>query len=66
MVAIVSLTQECENITEQHKTGTRYISYILIKKSLKYISKGPINNMPALVGRSGDKPLSEPMIDGLL
>ena len=44
---------------------------ILIKISLKYVPKGPINNIPALVQimawrRSGDKPLSEPMIVSLL
>ena len=41
--------------------------FILIKFSLKFVSKGPINNIPALVQimawrRSGDKPLSEPML----
>ena len=35
--------------------------------SLKFVPKGPINNIPALVGimawrRPGDKPLSEPMM----
>ena len=40
---------------------------ISIKISLKYIPKGPINNIPALVqimawGRPGDKPSSEPMM----
>ena len=40
---------------------------ILIKISLKFVPKGPINNIPALVQvmawrRSGDKPLSEPMM----
>ena len=44
---------------------------ILIKFSLKYIRKGPIDNNPALVQimawrRSGDKPLSEPMMVSLL
>ena len=39
---------------------------ISIKISLKFVPKGPINNIPALVQimawcRSGDKPLSEPM-----
>ena len=39
---------------------------ISIKISLKYVPKGPINNIPALVQimawrRTGDKPLSEPM-----
>ena len=37
------------------------------KMSLKFVPKGPINNIPALVQivawrRSGDKPLSEPMM----
>ena len=44
---------------------------ISIKISLKFVPKGPINNIPALVERmawrrSGDKPLSEPMMVSLL
>ena len=44
---------------------------ISIKISLKFVPKGPINNNPALVQimawrRSGDKPLSEPMMVILL
>ena len=40
---------------------------ISIKVSLKFVPKGPINNMPALVKimawrRPGDKSLSEPMM----
>ena len=40
---------------------------ISIMISLKFVPKGPINNMQALVQimawrRSGDKPLSEPMM----
>ena len=40
---------------------------ILIEISLKFVPKGPINNIPALFQimawrRPGDKPLSEPMI----
>ena len=40
---------------------------ISIKISLKFVPKGPINNIPALVQimawrRSGDKPLFEPMM----
>ena len=40
---------------------------ILIKISLKFVPKGPINKIPALVQimawrRPGDKPLSEPMM----
>ena len=43
---------------------------ISIKISLKFVPKGPINNIPALVQiitwrRSGDKPLSEPMMISL-
>ena len=43
---------------------------ILVKISLKFVPKGPINNIPALVQiiawhRSGDKPLSEPMMFSL-
>ena len=43
---------------------------ILIKFSLKYVRKGPIDNNPTLVQimawrRSGDKPLSEPMMISL-
>ena len=44
---------------------------IPIKISLKFVPKGPINNIPALVQimawrRPGDKPLSEPMMVSLL
>ena len=44
---------------------------ISIKISLKFIPKGPINNIPALVQimawcRPGDKPLSELMVVSLL
>ena len=44
---------------------------ILIKNSLKFVPKGLINNIPALVlimawRRPGDKPLSEPMMISLL
>ena len=43
---------------------------ISIKISLKFVTKGPINNIPALVQimvwcRPGDKPLSEPMLVSL-
>ena len=45
--------------------------WILIAISLKFVPKGPINNIPALVQimawrRPGDKPLSEPMMVSLL
>ena len=44
--------------------------WIPIKISLKFVPKGPINNIPALVQimawrRPGDNPLSEPMMVGL-
>ena len=44
--------------------------WIPIKISLKFVPKGPINNIPAMVQimawrRSGDKPLSEPMMVSL-
>ena len=42
----------------------------MIKNSLKFVPKGPINDIPALVQimawrRPGDKPLSEPMLVSL-
>ena len=45
--------------------------WIPIKISLKFVPKGPINYIPALVQimacrRPGDKPLSEPMMVSLL
>ena len=45
-------------------------NYISIKISLKFVPKGPINNIPSLVQimawrRPGDKPLSEPMMVSL-
>ena len=44
--------------------------WIQIKISMKFVPKGPINNIPALVQimawrRPGDKPLSEPMMVSL-
>ena len=44
---------------------------ISIRASLKFVPRGPINNIPALVQimawrRPGDKPLSEPMMISLL
>ena len=44
--------------------------WIPIKISMKFLPKGPINNIPALVQimawrRPGDKPLSEPMMASL-
>ena len=45
--------------------------WIFVTISLKFVPKGPINNIPALVQimawrRPGDKPLSEPMLASLL
>ena len=45
--------------------------WISLKISLRFVPNGPINNIPALVQimawrRPGDKPLSEPMVVGLL
>ena len=45
--------------------------WILLQISLKFVPKGPINNIPALVQimawrRPGDKPLSEPRMESLL
>ena len=45
--------------------------WISIKIPLKFVPKGPISNIPALVQimawrRPGDKPLSEPMVVSLL
>ena len=45
--------------------------WISIKISLKFVPKGPINNIPVLVQimawhRPGDKPLSETILAGLL
>ena len=44
--------------------------WIALKTSLKFVRKGPINNIPPLVQimawhRPGDKPLSEPMMVNL-
>ena len=46
-------------------------AWISIKISLKFVPKGPMNNIPALVQimawlRPGDKPLSEPIMISLL
>ena len=38
-----------------------FVQCILIKISLKFVPKGPIDNNPALV-QIGNKPLSEPML----
>ena len=49
----------------------KYVMYILIKVSLKFVPKGPINDIPALgqilAWRHPDsKPSSEPMVVSLL
>ena len=36
--------------------------FILIKISLKFVPKYPLDNKPVMVQRIGDKPLSEPML----
>ena len=48
-----------------------FLNEIPIEMSLKFVPKGPTNNIPALVQimawrRPGDKPLSEPMMISLL
>ena len=58
---------------EQHFADDIFFNenvWISIKISLKFVPKGPINTIPALVQimawrRSGDKPLSEPMMVSL-
>ena len=59
MAAIFQTTLNCIFLNEN--------VWILIKISLKFVSKGPINNIPALVQimawcQISDKPLSEPML----
>ena len=76
----VSLTRyKCVNTLRPGKNGRLFAddtfkriflnknNRISIKISLKFVPKGPINNIPALVHimawrRPGDKPLSEPMM----
>ena len=70
---------QCVNTLRPRQNGRRFADdifkyiflnenvWIPIKISLKFVPKGPINNMPALVQimawrRPGDKPLSEPMM----
>ena len=73
------ITHPCLNTLRPRQNGRRFADdtfkriflyenvRILIKISLKFVPKGPINNNPALVQImawrwSGDKPLSEPMM----
>ena len=63
LASVLNLTLKCIFLNEN--------VVISIKISLKFIPKGPINNIPPLVQimawhRPGDKPLSEPMIIILL
>ena len=82
-MAIILLSLECVNTLRPRQNG-RYFPddtfkriflnenvRISIKISLKFVPKGPINKIPALVQimawrRSGDNPLSEPMMVKLL
>ena len=74
---------QCVNTLRPRQNGRRFAddtfkhiflnknAGISIKISLKFVPKGPINNIPALIQimawrRSGDKPLSEPMMVSLL
>ena len=79
----VVITRESINTLRPRQNGHRFADdtfkriflnenvWILIKIPLKFVLKGPINNIPALVKimawrRPGDKPLSEPMMVSLL
>ena len=70
----------CLKLIEAETNGRQFADDILkciflnvwipIKISLKFVPKGPINNIPAMVQimawrRPGDKPLSEPMMVSL-
>ena len=78
MLAILSRPQ-CVNTLGPRQNGHRFPDnsfkciffnenvWISIKITMKFIPKGPINNIPALVlimawPQSGDRPLSEPMM----
>ena len=63
-----SFTLSISNYTDEHIDEN---IWIFIRISLIFVPKGWINNIPALVPimtwrRPGDKPLSEPMMVGLL
>ena len=54
------------DVTFKYKFVNENVS-VSIKISFKFVSKGPINNIPTLVQimawqRPGDKPLSEPIM----
>ena len=69
---------DCSGLNGRHNPDTifKWIFlnenvWILIKMSLKFVPKGPINIIPALVQimawhKPGDKPLFEPMMISLL
>ena len=78
----ILIRPQCVNTLRPRQNGRRFADdtfkhiflnesvIILIKISLKFVPKGPINNIPALVQimawlQSGDKPLSEPMMVSL-
>ena len=72
-------TPSCLNTLRQRRNGRHFPNnfflienvWISIKTLLKFVPKGPIINIPALIQimawqRTGDKPLSEPMLVSLL
>ena len=82
-IMFLSLRDHCVNTLRPRQNGRHFADaifmclflnenvWIMIKISLKFVPKGPSNNIPALVQimawrRPGDKPLSEPMLVSLL
>ena len=82
-VSAYSGTEPCVNTLRPRHNGRHFADdvfkcifvnengWILLKISLKFVPKGPINNIPSLVQvmawrRPGDKPLSEPMMMSLM
>ena len=80
-MSIILFRPECVNTLRPRQNGHHFPDdifkciflnenvWISVKILLKFVPKGAINNIPALVQmmvwhRSGDKPLSEPMIVG--
>ena len=78
----LEIPQSCINTLRPRQNGRHFADnifkciflnenvWIPIKISLKFVPKGPVNNIPALVQimawrRPGDKSLSEPMMVGL-
>ena len=83
LLPITRSSSELINILRQRQNGRHFADYtfnrifvnetfrISIRFSLKFVPKGPNNNIPALVQimawrRPGDKPLSEPVMVSLL